>query len=472
MSLGVSEAVFGLTLASTYAAAFLARRHSHGHADEGLAGRQLNRWLVGLSAGTTANSGFVVTAAVGLGYLYGIQWAFLPLSWLIGDVLFWYVFPSRINEFGHKSGATTLSEILTHGERGWVSSAIAVIASLIVVTCLTGYTSAQWLAGQKFLAGAFSFPDYVALGIFALLIIGYSSLGGFRGSVYADAIQAIIRAVGTILAIGSVAWFAYSDSATFWRNIDAAGVDFLRPFPGGTLFGAGGFILGFAAAAVGFGLGQPQIVSRYLAGINPAETQAAWPIYIVFVQTTWLAMTIFGVILRGVMPDIADPESGLSTFFEKNMSPVATGIIVADVFATIASTSNGLLIAMAQAVSHDLLPRLGKDLRRVPFGVVIFLLGGLTMIVSTVIHGSVLSFALSSVSMMGAGLAGVVMIKLLGWRHSSTSLVLAMIAGIAGATAWKLFNLSTHINEAGVGMATALVTNWIFGRRMLISRKN
>ena len=63
---------------------------------------------VGLSAGATANSGFVVTGAVGLGYTMGAQWLVLPLAWLLGDVVFWSIFPNRINEVGRTASASTL----------------------------------------------------------------------------------------------------------------------------------------------------------------------------------------------------------------------------------------------------------------------------------------------------------------------------------------------------------------------------
>ena len=211
--LGTAEIVFLLTLVATFGASLLARRHSANEADEGLAGRKLNRWLVGLSAGTTANSGFIVTAAVGLGYSYGFQWLMLPISWLIGDLVFWQFFPERINAFGHKSQATTLSEMLIAGLNGRLAATVSILSALVIVICLAGYTSAQWLAGQKFLAGAFHLPDYMALGLFALMIIAYSSIGGFRGSVYTDTLQAIIRIVGTIIALVAVIFAASSEPA-------------------------------------------------------------------------------------------------------------------------------------------------------------------------------------------------------------------------------------------------------------------
>jgi Na+/proline symporter len=460
----LAEIVFLLTLCATFAAAIMARRHSADDKEGGLAEMKLNRWLIGLSAGTTANSGFIVTGAVGLGYTYGLQWVLLPLSWLLGDLVFWYVFPARINEIGQTSRATTLSELLTDGLGGKIAAAVSILCAVVVIACLGGYTSAQWLAGQKFLSGAFGLPDWMALGLFALLIIGYSSIGGFRGSIYTDTLQAFIRIVGTIIALVSVVWFAQADSAAFSSNIAAAGSTFLSPFPGGIITTAG-FIGGFAAAAIGFGLGQPQIFSRYLAGSSPEETRSAWWIYMSFVQFTWIAMTVFGVVLRGVMPGITDAETGLSAFFQQNIGAVLTGIIVADVFATIASTSNGLLVAMGQALNHDLLPRLfNARSRRFPLSIATLAIGLITMVASLGISGSVVSVALSSVSLMGAGVAAAVMIKVMRWPHTALSLLCSMLAGIAAALVWKQTGLASTFNEAGIGMAVGLITNFLTRR--------
>jgi len=460
--IGLSEAIFSIALIATFIAAILARRQPIAEQSEGLAGYKLNRWLVGLSAGTTANSGFIVTAAVGLGYAYGLHWIFLPISWLLGDLVFWYFFPARINALGQQSRATTLSELLRYDLSGPHVTGVVILSAAVIFVCLAGYTSAQWLAGQKFLAGAFGVPEIVALIVFAILIISYSSIGGFRGSVYTDTLQAFIRIAGTIVALVAVSWFAFGDVEQFSRGLAEAGRAFMNPFPGDTLATACAFIFGFAAAAIGFGLGQPQIVSRYFAGRNPNETRSAWWVYIGFVQFTWIAMTVFGIMLRGVMPEIADPEAGLSIFFQQKLGAVATGLIAADVFATIASTSNGLLIAMAQAVNHDLIPTLlGKQPEKLPLALSTLLIGAMTMTVSMMIHGTVVTVALSSVSMMGAGLAGAVMIKVMRWPHTAFSLLCVIVCGLISAAGWKYFGYDSTFNEAGIGIFVGLAVNWL-----------
>lgn len=455
-------AVFSATLFATFFVAWLGRRHAHHLEAAPLTEQKLNRWLVGLSAGATANSGFVVTGAVGLGYLYGFQWLLLPLGWLLGDIVFWTFFPQRINRLGAAARVTTLSEIITYrAGTNLAARLLPVVCSIIVLVCLGGYTVAQWFSSTKVLHGAFGFSGMGASILFGTVIIAYTAIGGFRGSVYADSLQAVIRIVGTAIGVGAVGWFALTSDA-FGANIASAGPEFVHPLGSLSVSGAVGFVAGYAAAALGFGLGQPQIISRYLAGASPRETHAAWAIYLSFVQLTWIAMTVFGILLRGVMPGIEDPEAGFSLFFAKNMPGWVTGLIMADIFATLAATTNSLLVAMAQSVTRDLLrPLLGERADNAPIGIIALAVGAITMGASMVVSGTVVSFALTSVSLMAAGIAPSVMIKVLGWRHNSWSLLCSILLGFISAAVWKYSGFGAVINEAAIGIALGLLVNWI-----------
>ena len=460
-----SVAVFAVALLATFVLAFLGRRDSKRVASAALAEQHLNRWLVGLSAGATANSGFVVTGAVGLGYTFGAQWLLVPLSWLLGDILFWLVFPNRINAAGRAVNAATMTDVIVEGMKPRPRIALKRTVAVIVLLCLGGYVSAQWLAGQKFLQGAFGFGSVTSLLVFAVLIVIYSAIGGFRGSVYADTLQAVVRVVGTAIALTAVTVIASRTPGTFWQNIQSAGPDFLHIFPNNSLLTALPVILGFAAASLGFGLGQPQMVTRYLAGATPQETRSAWWIYNSFVQSTWIAMTVFGMALRGVMPAIADPETGLSLFHRSNTGPLITGIIAADVFATIAATSNSLLVALAQTVSRDLfIPTRDHRHDAEELWPLLAVLGAATMVVSLHLHSTVVNLALSSVSLMGAGLAPAMLIRVLNWRRTDTSLILAVVVGTGTAVLWRSFGLGGTMNEAAPGIVLGLLTNFLSAR--------
>jgi Na+/proline symporter len=457
--------IFALTLVATLAVSYLGRRHEARKLGGALAGQGLNRWLVGLSAGATANSGFVVTAAVGLGYSFGARWLLLPLGWLAGDVLFWIVFPQRINRVGAEARATTLTDVIVSGLPARPKRVLQALIGSITLVCLGGYVSAQWVSGQKFLMGAFGIGSVVSLLVFAAVIVIYSSLGGFRGSIYADTLQAIIRIVGTLIA-GTAVWIVASrNPAAFWANLQAAGPDFLALVPSNGMLAALASSAGFASAALGFGLGQPQIVTRYLAGASPRETQQAWWIYMLFVQSTWLAMTVFGIALRGVMPGLADPEMGLSAFHREMTGPIVTGIIAADIFATIAATSNGILVAMAQTLTVDLWrPRRVSDTAHRDLWAPTAILGAGTMIMSLSLHSSVKDLALSSVGIMGAGLAPAMIIRVLGWRYAPNALLWVVLSGFATATLWMYFGYNDIINEAAPGILVGLAVNALLAR--------
>jgi Na+/proline symporter len=185
-----------------------------------------------------------------------------------------------------------------------------------------------------------------------------------------------------------------------------------------------------------------------------------------FVQSTWITMTVFGMILRGIMPAIADPETGLSLFHRSTTGPIITGIIAADIFATIAATSNSLLVAMAQTWEFDLRGNASvREGRQADLWQAVAVLGALTMTVSLSVHTTVVNLALTSVSLMGAGLAPAMMVRVLGWRHSGRSLVLAVAVGIVTATVWRVQGLGGMINEAAPGIVAGLLASVLLAPR-------
>ncbi len=460
LQITTAEVMFVVTLVAIFGVAFYARRRSVRDENAGLSEMKFNRWLVGLGASTTANSGFIATGSVAVGYAFGLKSLVLAIGWLLGDLVFWYFFPARINRVGRESRATTIPDILVYKLSGSTTTLLRVVCAVIILAGLLGFLAAQWFAGQKFLAGAYAVPDPTALVLFASIIIGYSSIGGFRGSIYTDVLLAAIRLAGSVIALTAVIWFALDDRAAFSTNIAAAGAGFMSVRSGG-IAGTASFMFGFALAAICFGLGQPHVLTRYLSGRSPEETRSAWWIYIGFGQFMWVSMMIFGALLRGVMPDITDPQIGLSVFFQTKTNAALTGFILVHVFATNAAASNALLVTMAQTITHNILPRAFRDrnLQRCLLIAILFV-GAISILAAAAMHASTYEVAFSAMPLMGAGLAAGVMIKVLGWRHSAASLLCAVLGGITAAVVWHLLGFGSYINEPGIGTAAGLLINW------------
>jgi hypothetical protein len=68
------------------------------------------------------------------------------------------------------------------------------------------------------------------------------------------------------------------------------------------------------------------------------------------------------------------------------------------------------------------------------------------------------------VSLLGAGLAPAMLIRLLGWRQTDGSLMAAIIVGFATAILWRQLGLSAMMNEAAPGIGLALCANFLVAR--------
>ena len=93
---------------------------------------------------------------------------------------------------------------------------------------------------------------------------------------------------------------------------------------------------------------------------------------------------------------------------------------------------------------------------------VTFALGVITILLSLTLPGNVFSIAVDSLSKIGAGVAGAVLVKALGWRHSGFSLLMSIVAGVSAAFVWKYLGYASVMNEAGIGMGCSLAANWLF----------
>ena len=455
-----AAAVFAAAIVATFAFAALGGRVATAQHEDGLANRSLNRWLIGLSAGATANSGFVITGAVALGYSFGTNWLLMPFGWLVGDIVFWRLFPERLNAFGRRSAAATIPEILCHETTGRRRH-LSIFATTITLVGLALYLSAQWLAGQKFAASTLGVSNTAALVIFGSLVVSYSAIGRFRGSVYADAFMAVLRILSVAMIATTLVVSVHQDPQSVQQNLSKAGSGFLNPLPNSSVMSAIAFSCGWAAAAIGFGLGQPQIVSRYLAGASPEETSRSRWIYIAFVQLTWITMTLLGVGLRGLYPELPDPEVGLAVFGHEHLPPILFGILVADAFGVIASTANSTLVAMAETVRTDILsPERGFARRALP-GLTIAC-GAATLAIPQFVETSVLSLAISAMATAASGLAVPMAVKLLGFRHDPDSLIASGTTGIICALVWANSGYASFTNEALIGIGAAALAHSIF----------
>lgn len=430
-----------------------------------LAGRTLNWYLIAISAGATANTGFIVTGAVGMGYAGGISALLLPLSWFLGDLMFWTFFPHRINAVSREQNSKTIADLLTFDfVRG--AKAISVITGLILIFAMGTYTIAQWAAAAVTFTGFYNVSVTAGILIAGTLVTLYCIFGGFRSSVYADLVQGIFMVLLTIVSIIFCLW-QIGGISTLSSNQALVDDGYLNLFKGLGIFSALGFIMGWAFAGMGFGLSQPHIVDKYFAGRTESEVKKAKWLYLIFVQLTWTGMTFLGVLIRHLIPDMQNPEAALSALVNQNSNQLLKAVIVCGVFATIASTADSLLIASANSIRNDVLSNLWPKLKYPKFfnQILTFIVAATTISLAVVFaKSSVFDLAVFAI-LLSASISPAVIIKVLGINNNPLSLSFCIIAALAAALIWSLvLNFSGFLNQAIIGIVVGLIANYIVYR--------
>jgi len=449
-------------------------RKDHSAEDYLTAGRSHGKFAIALSGAASATSGFIMIGAVGAGYALGFLAVLMPLSWFFGDLLFWTLFPSRINRLGRESNCSTVPELISHTATGKRTSGLRKFLAAATILFVGLYAIGQFLAAGKAVNGVFEIPISWAIVLSAFVIVVYSAKGGLKSSIPTQFLQAIIMLFTTV-GMFLLALFIGGGPAEILADLRSVNSPLLSLDGGRGILLLFVFILGFATAAFSFDIGQPHLLVRILATKSPQEAYRARWIYIAFMQATWVSMSLFGLIMAVLLPDIADPEQALPMFASGHLHPILVGAVLAGIFAAIASTLDGLILVLSSSFGVDLVPEFYERMSR-RFGsryqaMVTLAVTVVTMIAATAVVESTTVFAIIvfSASGLGVSIGCAMLISILRWRTSTAALVVSIVCAVLVTAIWRYAGLSDTLLEAFPGFLTGLAVHQAYSSLFLRS---
>lgn len=402
-------------------------------------GRSFGRYAIALSAGASAQSGFVMTGAVGMGYVMGLSALYWPIAWLVGDFIFWTFFPDKINKIARNSDSSTIPELIFGNEKGRGLASATKLCALITLVFVGIYTAANFLAAGKIINGVFDVSVNIGVIIAGVIILSYCAKGGLQSSIPTQAVQAVIM----LLTAGSVFVYAVINLPplpevwTSIQNIEPTLLQFDYLDMGWLSIL---FFIGICGYAFCFNMSQPQLLIRLIAGESPEESKKAKWVYIGFMQLVWISMALLGMILRIALPDLEDPEQGLAVFAASEFSPLIQGLIIGGIFAAIASSLDALILVLSSTLSVDLAGRYTGNIARI-FGryyrIVETLLVTVVMILITVtLSASVFELVVFSAIGLSVTFGPVMLLKMLGIDLNPGLVSVCMILSLIMAAIW------------------------------------
>ena len=344
-----------------------------------IGGRGLGPLVTAMSAEASDMSSYLLMGLPGLAYFAGIAevgWTAIGLA--VGTYLI-FLFVARIlRRYCAEIGAITIPEFFSkrYADK---KNQLSLIAAVIILVFFIPYTASGFKAVGTLFNSLFGIEYHIAMMIGAIIIIGYTVMGGFMAVSTTDLIQSIFMTVALLIIVLFGISQAGGTGAVFHNAAKLPG--YLSLFKGynaadGTAGTYGAFSI---ASTLAWGLGyfgMPHILLRFMAIRKEEELVLSRRIASVWVVLSMSVAVFIGIIgysisVAGKIPFLTTSSDAETIIIQMAnlMSQhgffltLAAGIILAGILAATMSTADSQLLAAASSVSQDIVQDyMGKEL--------------------------------------------------------------------------------------------------------------
>ncbi len=423
-----------------------------------LGGRKLGPLVTAMSAEASDMSSYLLMGLPGLAYLAGIAdvgWTCIGLA--AGTYLNWLFTAKRLRRYSERVHAITIPDFFANRYRD-NSHSILAIAAIIIVVFFVPYTASGFAACGKLFSTLFGVNYMPAMIVSAIIIVAYTTLGGFLAASTTDLIQSIVMTIALIIVV-FFGIHAVGGVGTVVEN--AKGLEgYLSMFmthvqeTGGAAKYGGLTIVSTLAWGLGY-FGMPHILLRFMGTRSEeklATSRRIASIWVVIAMFIAIAIGIIGFSMSkaGIIPQLTGSSESETVIIKIAMYMsehgalliIFGGLCLAGILACTMSTADSQLLAASSSVSQNILTDwLGvkMDQKKSIF------MARMTLVVIALIavflarnpDSSV--FKIVSFAWAGFGASfGPVMIFALFWKRSNRNGALAgLVVGAAMIFIWK-----------------------------------
>jgi SSS family transporter len=423
----------------------IGRRASHNLSDYYVGGRNLSGLVVGVSFFATFASTNSYIGHAGKGYEYGLPWMTMAVIIVIFTYLSWTLVAPRLRRFTSHWDALTLPDYLA-ARFGAGNRLLRLVAALVIIFSSLLYLVAIFKGAGNLFQQFLDVPYTMAVAITLLIVMCYTSIGGFVSVVRTDVLQ------GVLMLLGSVTIFAFVFSA-------AGGSDALTELTARpdtrhlfTLNAAMPFVvlLGIALSGSLKLLVDPRQVSRFFALRDERSVRVGVWVSVIGILIIQLSLFPVGIFARLLLDGVTDTDMIMPTLITSpSVFPlwVADCLVIAMVAAAMSSMDSVLLVA-ASVLYKDVVETVhptAHPLVWTRIGVVA--LSVLAALVALRPPGGIVEITIFSGSLYAVCFLPAILFGL-HWRRGNAWAVLAsMITGILMLVGWLLFGPRHLVHE-------------------------
>ena len=446
----IASSVLAAYVAVLFYNAYLGNKAATGMGGYYVGNRKMGGAVVGISFFATFASTNTFIGHAGKGYEYGVAWFTLAVLLVAFAWVSWRWIGPPLRRFSAEWDALTIPDyikgrILNNSPSANRHPVLLLSASVIVFASLLYLLAIFKGAGHLFQI-FLGVPYEVAVGVTLLVVVLYTSIGGFVSVVRTDAIQGIFMLVGAMTIFYFVTKAAGGVGAVT-QLIDMPTKQHLFDLNGAVPFAV---LLGVSLSGALKLIVDPRQLSRFYGLKNDAEVKRGMWIAVVGLTLILVCMFPIGIYAHLILENVTDTDLIVPTLVnDAAIFPfwVTDLLIVSIVSAAMSSMDSVLLVASSTLYKNLIAPfkQVDNEVRLSRFAVVGFACVAAFMALNP--PGDIVGITIFSGSLYAVCFFPPVVFGLYGRIASPLRVLSAMLSGMALLVIWIALGLNSAIHE-------------------------
>ena len=346
-------------LAIALAIAVVARRRGERASSGGfiaeyfIGSRSLGPFVLAMTTIATYGSVSSFVGGPGQAWNVGLGWVYMAAVQVTALFLLYGIMGKKMALVSRKLEAVTVVDVI---RARYHSNLLANLSALIIVVFFSATMVAQFVGGAKLFSAVTGYSYVAGLLIFGGAVVVFTTIGGFRGVAFTDALCGIAMLVGiVVLAAGILT--AGGGYTAIMDTIQANHPEMMKPFADGKMPLSLYFTQWLLVGIFTFCL--PQSVVRCMGYKDTRALRHAMTSGTVIIGAMMIGVTALGTLSAGVLTgDLAEYGGSVDNIIPQTiircLPTWLAGIAIVGPIAASISTVSSLLIASSSAFIKDL----------------------------------------------------------------------------------------------------------------------
>ena len=329
-----------------------------------IGGRSLGGFVLAMTLVATYSSVSSFLSGPGVAWQKGFGWVYYASTQVVAAFIVLGVLGKKMAVIGRKTDSVTVIDVI---RARYHSDALANISAVVIIVFFTTTMLGQFTGGAQIFSAAMGIDYTVALLIFAVVVVLYTTVGGFTAVAVTDTACAIIMLIG-MFCLGYAVITKGGGVANIMATINEAsrtavetgeGFNMISPYAesaGAATIPLPLYITQWMLCGV-CTLGLPQSNVRCLSYKDTRSVHQAMIYGTIVVGAMMVGMHMLGALARGVLPPeviTGSTDTVVPILISQYMHPVLAGLTIIGPLAATMSTISSLLISGSSAIVKDI----------------------------------------------------------------------------------------------------------------------